>query len=285
MKTAIIIVLIVVITAVTSGSYYYYRIYQPRQYVRQITAALDPLQAQGFKPGIASLKDKDDYPALAILLDERVVLLAKLSHDLVAISAPVRFAEIHEEIKNFIQFLFDQHNRAQERALFFSKAHILLTNFQALKNMDAAQDSRSIVTVGDFQQFWHKHIAQIQLTGKKLFPVSQSILGSASSTELTTAWNAASSGLDTLLGIINSVNPRLKLEQAGNVLSSLSQKKFQDATLAIDRFYRLLEVTLRGGNAYNIATFSFSSLSQTEMSERIFTFSQRIEHLKKIYAR
>ena len=289
MKTTLIIILSLLIIATTGGSYYYYWVYQPKQYAEQIVAVYTKLEAAGLKPDTSTLKDKNDYQAAIKVLDERVGLLTRTQTDLAAIKPPKSFAHIHADMTDFVAFLLKQHREAQGMVVFFSKAHDLLTQFEATKEVFSMPQKNNIVTAGDLQKFWEKHIAEIKVTGKELFAAEVAGLKEPSFLELKSSWEKALPAADVLLDIVRSFNPKLPIEQAGNALSAAQQKKFQknmeDVGPHVEKFYKLLNAALDKESAYDILAFRFSPIPQTDMSEQIFKISNIIQDLKNMYLR
>ena len=173
--------------------------------------------------------------------------------------------------------------------VFFSKAHDLLTQFEATKGVFSTPQKNSIVTAGDLQKFWEKHIAEIKLTGKELFAAEVIGLKDPTFPAFKASWEKALPAADVLLDIVRSFNPKLPIEQAGNALSAAQQKKFQknmeDVGPHVEKFYNLLKATVDKGSAYDILAFRSSALSQTEMSEKTFKVSNIMRDLRNMYVR
>ena len=289
MKTTFIIILSLLVIATAGGSYYYYWVYQPRQYAEQIVAVYARLEAVGVKPDTTALKDKNDYPAATKMLDERVNVLTRMRADLAAIKPPKSFVQVHTDITDFVALLSKQHKEAQGVVVFFSQAHDLLTQFNATKESFSTPQRNNIVTAGDLQKFWEKHIAEIRLTGKELFAAEVTGLKDPSFPEFKASWEKALPAADVLLNIVHSFNPKLLIEQADNALSAAQQKKFQqnieNVGPHVEKFYKLLNAAVDKGSAYDILAFRSSALSQTEMSEKTFKVSNIMQDLKHIYLR
>ena len=285
MKTAIIIILSLLIIATAGGSYYYYWVYQPKQYALRVVGVYAKLEAAGLKPDTSTLKDKNDYSGAIKVLDERIDLLTRLQGDLAAIKPPKSFARVHADITDFAALLLKQHKEAQQRGLFFSKVHDLLADSEVFKGEVHVLEKSNITRMGALQKLWKKHLAQDTLMAKELFVMAMPGLTAPSFSELKARYEAALPAADAFSDIILSFNPALDASQAGRAASASMQKKIESAGTMIGEFYKLLNAAVDKESAYDILSFRFSSLPQTEMSERIFKISNTIQNLKKIYPR
>jgi len=291
----------VLLSAICVGAYYYYlEFVKPPQDAKQMVQLYEDLKASERLLGSLAVQDSFDYPTAIDIMNKREEFLLKTQNRLADIklnknifpqSLSPRTHKIQEVLQNFssmIEFAIVVNADAKQKVAFLEESYELLVALgrygpRVQRAMEAVLDPRQPRAVGAMLSDWETRTPKAKEIGGDLFVEAPPQMNRMKPSQLKTAWEEASVGLDDIVAYLRAQDPSAMFSSSSTVPQPQTEQERQQypGVEKVNQFVILLDSTLNNNSAQDLLSYRFpDDVSRQNLENLASTVEKQMTELQ-----